>query len=55
MKELDVTTAGELPLGEPIDTVPRVLRQAGLMGIPDDATADGDIPDESEIAVQKVP
>jgi DNA recombination protein RmuC len=50
LKELDVTTAGELPLSEPIDTVPRVLKQAGLMGLPDDATADPELEE-----VQKVP
>ena len=50
LKELDVTTAGELPLSEPIDTVPRVLKQAGLMGLPDEAIADPEL-DE----VQKVP
>jgi DNA recombination protein RmuC len=40
LKELKVTTAEELPPAEPIDTVPRVLRQVGLMGLPDGATAD---------------
>ena len=50
LKELDVTTAGELPLSEPIDTVPRVLKQAGLMGLPDEATADSEIEE-----VEKVP
>jgi DNA recombination protein RmuC len=50
LKELDVTTAGELPLSEPIDTVPRVLKQAGLMGLPDDATTDPELEE-----VQKVP
>lgn len=40
LKELKVTTAEELPPAEPIDTVPRVLRQVGLMGLPDDATAE---------------
>ena len=40
LKELNVTTADELPPAEPIDTVPRVLRQVGLMGLPDGATAD---------------
>jgi DNA recombination protein RmuC len=55
LKELDVTTAGELPLGEPIDTVPRVLRQAGLMGLPDDATADADVDAQTEKEVQRVP
>jgi DNA recombination protein RmuC len=55
LKELDVTTAGELPFGEPIDTVPRVLKHAGLMGIPDEATPDADIDPQREIDVQKVP
>jgi DNA recombination protein RmuC len=50
LKELDVTTAGELPIAEPIDTVPRVLKQAGLMGLPDEATADTEVEE-----VQKVP
>ena len=50
LKELDVTTAGELPISEPIDTVPRVLKQAGLMGLPDEATADTEVEE-----VQKVP
>lgn len=50
LKELDVTTAGELPLSEPIDTVPRVLKQAGLMGLPDEATTDPEVDD-----VEKVP
>ena len=40
LKELKVTTADELPPAEPIDTVPRVLRQVGLMGLPDGATAE---------------
>ncbi len=40
LKELDITTAEELPLLEPIDSVPRVLRQAGLMGLPDDGIAE---------------
>jgi DNA recombination protein RmuC len=37
LKELDVTTAEDLPQVEPIDTVPRVLKQAGLMGLPESA------------------
>jgi len=40
LKELDITTAAELPSLEPVDTVPRVLRQAGLMGLPEDAVAE---------------
>ncbi len=31
LRDLDVTTAPELPAAEPIDTVPRVLKQVGLM------------------------
>ena len=38
-KDLKVTTAEELPPAEPIDRVPRVLRQANLMGLPEEATA----------------
>jgi hypothetical protein len=40
MKDLNVTTADELPPADTIDTVPRVLRQIGLMGLPADATTD---------------
>lgn len=40
LKELDVTTADDLQQIEPIDTVPRVLKQAGLMGLPDEAMAE---------------
>ena len=43
MKELNVTTAGELPLAEPIETAPRVLKQIGLMGVPDEATVEPEI------------
>jgi DNA recombination protein RmuC len=38
LKELKLTTAEELPPADPIDTVPRVLKQVGLMGLPDGAT-----------------
>ena len=41
LKDLKVTTAEELPPAESIDTVPRVLRQIGLMGLPEGATTDG--------------
>jgi DNA recombination protein RmuC len=40
LRDLDVTTARELPTAQPIDTVPRVLKQAGLMGLPEEATRD---------------
>ena len=40
LKELKLTTAEELPPADPIDTVPRVLKQVGLMGLPDGATTD---------------
>jgi hypothetical protein len=38
MKDLNVTSAEELPPAEAVDSVPRVLKQIGLMGLPDDAT-----------------
>jgi DNA recombination protein RmuC len=37
LRDLEATTAEELPSAEPIDTVPRVLRQIGLMGLPESA------------------
>jgi uncharacterized membrane protein len=40
MKDLNVTTADELPTADTIDIVPRVLRQIGLMGLPQDATTE---------------
>jgi DNA recombination protein RmuC len=43
LKELGVTTAAELPFMEPIETAPRVLKQAGLMGVPEDATVEPEI------------
>jgi DNA recombination protein RmuC len=47
LKELKLTTADELPPADPIDTVPRVLKQVGLMGLPDGATTDDLDPAES--------
>jgi DNA recombination protein RmuC len=47
MKDLKVTTAEELPPAEAIDTVPRVLKQIGLMGLPEGATTDDDADSES--------
>jgi DNA recombination protein RmuC len=43
LKDLNITSADELPTLEPITTVPRVLKQAGLMGLPE-----GVIEEESE-------
>ena len=40
LRDLKVTTADELPPAESINTVPRVLKQIGLMGLPEDATAE---------------
>ena len=40
LKDLDVTTADEIAPLDPIDAVPRVLKQTNLMGLPDDATDD---------------
>jgi hypothetical protein len=42
LRDLEVTTAAELPPAQPIDTVPRVLKQANLMGLPDDAVTQGE-------------
>jgi DNA recombination protein RmuC len=41
LKELNITAAEELPPALPIDTVPRVLKQVGLMGLPE-GTTDGE-------------
>ena len=43
MKDLNVTTAEELPPAESIDTVPRVLKQMNLMGLPEDVAAADEI------------
>jgi DNA recombination protein RmuC len=43
LRDLGVTTAPELPVADPIDTAPRVLKQAGLMGVPDEATVEPEI------------
>ena len=43
LKDLKVTTGDDLPTASTIDTAPRVLRQVGLMGLPDGI--DGDEPD----------
>jgi DNA recombination protein RmuC len=40
LRDFDVTTAPDLPAAEPIDTVPRVLKQIGLMGLPEEATVE---------------
>jgi DNA recombination protein RmuC len=45
LRELDVTTAAELPLADPIERVPRVLKHVGLMGLPEGATTDDDLTD----------
>jgi DNA recombination protein RmuC len=45
LRELDVTTAPDLPPADPIERVPRVLKQVGLMGLPEGATTDDDLTD----------
>jgi DNA recombination protein RmuC len=40
LRELEVTTACELATAESIDTVPRVLKQANLLGLPEGATTE---------------
>jgi DNA recombination protein RmuC len=39
LRDLSVTTQDEIPPAETVDTVPRVLEQANLMGLPAEATA----------------
>jgi len=43
LKELEVTTADDLPAAQPIDKVPRVLRQANLLGLPDGAAVEEEV------------
>ena len=43
LKELNVSTSDDLPEAEPIDTVPRVLKEVGLMGLPEDATVESEV------------
>ena len=43
LKDLKVTTGEELPPAEPIDTVPRVLKQSNLLGLPEEATRDSGV------------
>jgi DNA recombination protein RmuC len=50
LRDLEVTTAAELPPADPIERVPRVLKHVGLMGLPDEALAESEA-DE----VEKVP
>jgi DNA recombination protein RmuC len=45
LKELKVTTGEDLPPAEPIDRVPRVLKQANLLGLPPEATEDPETTD----------
>ena len=37
LRDLNVTTKEEIPQAETVDTVPRVLEQANLMGLPPEA------------------
>jgi DNA recombination protein RmuC len=43
LRDLEVTTAPELPYLEPIETAPRVLKHVGLMGVPDEAIVEPEI------------
>jgi DNA recombination protein RmuC len=40
LKELNVTTKDEIPTAQTVDTVPRVLKQANLLGLPEGATTE---------------
>jgi DNA recombination protein RmuC len=42
LRELEVTTADELRPADPIERVPRVLKQVGLMGLPEEALTDAE-------------
>jgi DNA recombination protein RmuC len=46
LRDLNVTTDPELPPIEPVDTVPRVLKHAGLMGLPEEATVEPELGSE---------
>ena len=49
LRDLGVTTSAELPALDAIDTVPRVLKQANLLGLPDEAL----VPDEDDASAVK--
>jgi DNA recombination protein RmuC len=49
LRDLDVTTAPELPPADPIERVPRVLKQAGLMGLPDDALTPSEVEETEKV------
>lgn len=51
LKDLKVTTKDDLPLAETVDTAPRVLKQAGLMGLPESALT----PDAEEDEITTTP
>ena len=48
LRELKLTTAEELPPAEPIDKVPRVLKQVGLMGLPQGAEVEAETNPKSQ-------
>ena len=50
LRELEVTTADELRPADPIERVPRVLKQVGLMGLPEEALTEVEAEE-----VEKVP
>jgi DNA recombination protein RmuC len=40
LRDLDVTTKEDIPTAQTVDTVPRVLKQANLLGLPEGATTE---------------
>ena len=40
LRDLNVTTKEEIPTPQTVDTVPRVLKQANLLGLPEGATTE---------------
>jgi DNA recombination protein RmuC len=49
LRELEVTTAAELPPADPIERVPRVLKHVGLMGLPEDALTASEVEETEKV------
>jgi DNA recombination protein RmuC len=49
LRDLEVTTAPELPPADPIERVPRVLKQAGLMGLPEEALTPTEVEETEKV------
>jgi DNA recombination protein RmuC len=49
LRDLEVTTAAELPPADPIERVPRVLKHVGLMGLPEDALTASEVEEPEKV------